>query len=114
MWLKCRQEGGRFRWTSWAELPVPPSCCCRRQVASVVSDSVRPHRQQPTRLLRPWDSPGMNPGVGCISFSTSASLGNSDSILKLMRVHAGFATGERCSQVGVLERKIPAVAAEDV
>ena len=24
-----------------------------------------PHRQQPTRLLRPWDSPGKNTGVGC-------------------------------------------------
>ena len=23
------------------------------------------HRQQPTRLLRPWDSPGKNTGVGC-------------------------------------------------
>ena len=30
-----------------------------------MSDSVRPHRQQPTRLLRPWDSPGKNTGVGC-------------------------------------------------
>ena len=36
-----------------------------RQVASVVSDSVRPHERQPTRLLRPWDSPGKNTGVGC-------------------------------------------------
>ena len=33
--------------------------------ASVVSDSVRPHRQQPTRLRRPWDSPGKNTGVDC-------------------------------------------------
>ena len=24
-----------------------------------------PHRQQPTRLPRPWDSPGKNTGVGC-------------------------------------------------
>ena len=32
---------------------------------SVVSDSVRPHRRQPTRLLCPWDSPGKNTGVGC-------------------------------------------------
>ena len=40
-------------------------CCCCCQVASVVSDSVRPHRRQPTRLPRPWDSPGKNPGVGC-------------------------------------------------
>ena len=26
---------------------------------------MRPHRRQPTRLLRPWDSPGKNTGVGC-------------------------------------------------
>ena len=25
----------------------------------------QPHRWQPTRLLRPWDSPGKNTGVGC-------------------------------------------------
>ena len=31
----------------------------------VVSDSVRPQRRQPTRLPRPWDSPGKNTGVGC-------------------------------------------------
>ena len=30
-----------------------------------VSDSVRPQRRQPTRLPRPWDSPGKNTGVGC-------------------------------------------------
>ena len=28
-----------------------------------MSDSVRPHR--PTRLPRPWDSPGKNTGIGC-------------------------------------------------
>ena len=32
---------------------------------TVVSDSVQPHTQQPTRLCRPWDSPGKNIGVGC-------------------------------------------------
>ena len=30
-----------------------------------MSNSVRPHRRQPTRLLRPWDSPGKNTRVGC-------------------------------------------------
>ena len=30
-----------------------------------MSDSLRPHRQQPTRLPRPWDSSGKNTGVGC-------------------------------------------------
>ena len=32
---------------------------------SVVSDSVRPQRRQPTRLCHPWDSPGKNTGVDC-------------------------------------------------
>ena len=30
-----------------------------------MSDSVQPHRQQPTRLPHPWDSLGKNTGVGC-------------------------------------------------
>jgi len=30
-----------------------------------MSDSVRHHRQQPTRLPHPWDSPGKNTGVDC-------------------------------------------------
>ena len=38
---------------------------------SVVSDSMQPHRQKPTRLPRYWDSPGKNTGVGCISFSNA-------------------------------------------
>ena len=34
-------------------------------ITSVMSDSVRPQKWQPTRLPRPWDSPGKNTGVGC-------------------------------------------------
>ena len=30
-----------------------------------MSDSVRPHRRQPSRLPHPWDSPGKNTGVAC-------------------------------------------------
>ena len=30
-----------------------------------MSDSVRPHGLQPTRLLRPWDFPDKSTGVGC-------------------------------------------------
>ena len=30
-----------------------------------MSDSVRLRRRQPSRLPRPWDSPGKNTGVGC-------------------------------------------------
>ena len=30
-----------------------------------MSDSVRPHRRQPTRFPHPWDSPSKDTGVGC-------------------------------------------------
>ena len=30
-----------------------------------MSDSVQPHRRQPNRLPRPWDSPGKSTGVCC-------------------------------------------------
>ena len=39
--------------------------CCYCYVTSVMSDSTRPQRRQPTRLPCPWDSPGKNTGVGC-------------------------------------------------
>ena len=41
---------------------LPVLCAC--SVASVVSDSLRPHALEPTRLLCPWDFPGKNTGVG--------------------------------------------------
>ena len=60
--LICRRKGcSGFLSTT----DINSCCCCCCQVASVVSDSVRPHRRQPTRLPRPWDSPGKNTGVGC-------------------------------------------------
>ena len=50
---------GRLGWT----------CQIRSdQSLSVVSDSLRPHESQHTRLLCPWDSPGKNTGVGCHDF----------------------------------------------
>ena len=45
--------------------PVTADAATAAAKSLVVSDSVRPHRRQPTRLLRPWDSPGKNTGVGC-------------------------------------------------
>ena len=42
-----------------AELPAKWASCL------VVSDSLRPHGLQPTRLLCPGDSPGKNVGAGC-------------------------------------------------
>ena len=39
-------------------------CVCACSVTSVVSDSFRPHRPMPARLLCPWDFPGMSAEVG--------------------------------------------------
>ena len=61
-WLTFNQGHGRL-WT-WTQ-EIEHCCCCCCLVTSVVSDSVRPHRWQPTRLPHPWDSPGKNTGVGC-------------------------------------------------
>ena len=52
-------------WDEVGEWDYTHCCCCCCSVASVASDSVRPHRRQPTRLPRPWDSPGKNTGAGC-------------------------------------------------
>ena len=40
-----------------------PSPAAAKSLQSCLT--VRPHRWQPTRLRRPWDSPGKNTGVGC-------------------------------------------------
>ena len=58
-------QGGGGEHTCTAPFQRICCCCCCCSVASVVAGSVRPHRRQPTRLPRPWDSPGKNTGVGC-------------------------------------------------
>ena len=59
---------GFSRQEHWSGLPLPSPVHESEKwkwSRSVVSDSVRPHRRTPTRLPRPWDSPGKNTGVGC-------------------------------------------------
>ena len=63
-------------------------CMCAR---SVVLDSLRSHGLQPGWFLCPWDSPGMDTGVGCKSllqgiFLTQAS---NLSLLHLLHWQAG-------------------------
>ena len=41
---------------------------------SVVSNSQRPHGLQPSRLLRPWDFPGKNTGVGFLKQSFKSNI----------------------------------------
>ena len=59
---------GFSRQEHWSGLPFPSPMHESEKwkwIRSVVSDSLRPHRRQPTRLLHPWDCPGKSTGVGC-------------------------------------------------
>ena len=67
-WCNKGCGGDKDRWTlAPKRSSSQPACGVLLLLlsCSVVSSSVRPHRWQPTRLLRPWDSPGKNTGVGC-------------------------------------------------
>ena len=50
-------------WLGWIDWRIIQFAAAAKSLQSC--DSVRPHRRQPTRLPRPWDSPGKNTGVGC-------------------------------------------------
>ena len=59
---------GFSRQGHWSGLPFPSPMHESEKwkwSRSVMSDSKRPHRLQPTRLLHPWDFPGKSTGVGC-------------------------------------------------
>ena len=51
-------------------------------------DSVWPHRWQPTRLSRPWDSPGKNTGVGCHFLLQCMKVKNKVKLLSHVRLSA--------------------------
>ena len=57
---------GFSRQEHWSGLPFPsPVHACMHAKSLQPCPTLRPHGQQPTRLLCPWDSPGKNTGVGC-------------------------------------------------
>ena len=66
-YLHTRWTRSVFQWHEYVAALFVPSIgtAAAKSVTSVVSDSVRPHRRQPTRLPCTWDSPGKNTGVGC-------------------------------------------------
>ena len=58
---------GFSRQEDWSGLPFPSPMHESEKwkwIRSVMSDSLRPHGLQPTRLLHPWDFPGKSTGVG--------------------------------------------------
>ena len=53
------------RTLEWVTISFSNAWKWKVKVKTVVSDSLRPHGLQPTRLLRPWDFPGKSTEVGC-------------------------------------------------
>ena len=53
-------------------IPMLGCCCC---LVAQLCLTLRPHELQSARLLCPWDIPGRNTGVGCISFFRRSSRG---------------------------------------
>ena len=49
---------------------------------------MQPHRQQPTRLPCPWDSPGKNTGVGCHFLLQCMKLKSESEVLSRVRLLA--------------------------
>ena len=52
-----------------------------------MSDSVQPHRWQPTRLPHPWDSPGKNTGVGCHFLLQCMKVKSESEVAQFVRPH---------------------------
>ena len=61
-------------------------------IASVVSESLRPHGLQPAMVLCPWDSPGKNTGVGCHALLQRILLtqGSNQHFLSLLHWQVGY------------------------
>ena len=59
----------KWFWSIWKEPwtngTITHCRCCWSHFSRVRLCETQPHRQQPIRLSRPWDSPGKNTGVGC-------------------------------------------------
>ena len=55
-----------------------------------MSDSLQPHRWQPTRLLCPWNSPGKNTGVGCHFLPLSFRFQFYSHFLQILSDHPGL------------------------
>ena len=76
-----------------------------------MSDSVRPHRRQPTKLLCPWDSPGKNTGVGChallqVNFPTQKSNPNVLCLLHCRWVLHHWVTWKTAAQTSLVAQKV--------
>ena len=62
-----------------------------------MSNSVRPHRRQPTRRPHPWESPGKNIGVGCHFLLQCMKMKSESEVAQSCQI---FSDSENCSLPG--------------
>ena len=91
---------GFSRQEYWSGLPFPsPFMSLLLLSHSVVSDSVWPHRRQPTRLPRAWDSPGKNTGVGCHFLLQCMKVKSESHVIVLTILKGRFLFVFECSKI---------------
>ena len=64
-WTHDLPQSGKFSAIFWNICPVFSPVAAAAAKSLQLYPTLWPHRQQPTRPLCPWDSPGKNTGVGC-------------------------------------------------
>jgi len=102
---------GFSRQEHWSGLPFPPPMHESEKWKwshSVMSNSLRPHELQPTRLLRPWDFPGKSTGVGCHCLLLAIIMDSLNSSVKNLLfynyfspAHLSYNVRESCYSVAV-------------
>ena len=108
---------GFSRQEHWSGLPFPSPMHESEKwkwSCSVVSNSSRPHRLQPIRLLYPWNSPGKSTGVGCHCLLRQYLLDTSKipfkaSSSKVVNGSLASHRGLSCSQDGYPYLEIPLI-----
>ena len=93
---------GFSRQDHWSGLPFPSPMHESEKwkwSRSVVSDSSTPHGLQPTRLLRPWDSPGESTVVGCHRLLRFTSCFETKQKLFTIKWNWGQLSWEACSHI---------------
>ena len=70
IWISSNEVAEtRAYYTEWGKserkTPLQYTAAAAATKSLQLCPTVQPHRQQPTRLPHPWDSPGKNTGVGC-------------------------------------------------
>ena len=80
---------GFSRQEHWSGLPFPSPMQESEKwkwSRSVVSDSLRPHGLQPTRLPHPWGFPGKSTGVGCQHTCPSSTRFSAVGVFSILRL----------------------------